>query len=115
MAILSPTPANTPQILNEIIVAPNQEEKNKTGKTLFMDFSEKSQDSDVSECDINNEDYEAVSDEGLNKLCEAMSKISFNKVTAKFTRKHTRFVYNSDGKLAGEWESSSNTKEERVV
>ncbi|GJR46934.1 hypothetical protein Tco_1315037 [Tanacetum coccineum] len=129
-------------MLNEIIVAPNQKENDETTRTLFMDFFEKSQESDVSECnslltcegfgasmwpiqvnpstsdelkgDINNEDYEDVGDEGLDKLCEEMSNISVSKVTAKFTRKHTRFVYNSDGELAGELESSSKTEEERV-
>ncbi|GJX51588.1 ribosomal protein L7Ae/L30e/S12e/Gadd45 [Tanacetum coccineum] len=129
-------------MLNEIIVAPNQEENDETARTLFMDFFEKSQESDVSECnsvltcegfgasmwpvqvnpstsdelksDINNEDYEDVGDEGLDKLCEEMSNISVSKVTAKFTGKHTSFVYNSDGELAGELESSSKTEEERV-
>ncbi|GJW49893.1 hypothetical protein Tco_0091244 [Tanacetum coccineum] len=70
--------------------------------------------SDELKGDINNEDYEDVGDEGLDKLCEEMSNISVSKVTAKFTRKHTRFVYNSDGELAGELESSSKTEEERV-
>ncbi|PWA90035.1 hypothetical protein CTI12_AA105290 [Artemisia annua] len=172
MAILAPTPANTPQVydfstnkglesftvspvaenfnftkmLNEIIAAPNQEEKDETARTLFMDFSEKSQDSDVSECnsvltcegsdvsgasmwsvqvnpstsdeckgDTHNEDYEDVGDEGLDKLCEEMSKISVNNATAKFAGKHTRFVYNSDGELEGELSSSSKTEEEIVV
>ncbi|GJU23786.1 hypothetical protein Tco_1157128 [Tanacetum coccineum] len=105
------------QMLNEIIVALNQEEKDKTSRILFIDFYEKSKDSDVSECNsvltcegydgvhlcgLFSEDYEEVGDEGLDKLCEEMSKITVNKVTAKFTRKHIRFAYNSDGELAGE-------------
>ncbi|GKE25442.1 hypothetical protein Tco_1440826 [Tanacetum coccineum] len=96
-------------MLNEIIVALNQEEKDKTSRILFIDFYEKSKDSDVNPSisdelkgDINSEDYEDVGDEGLDKLCEEMSKITVNKVTAKFTGKHIRFAYNSDGELAGE-------------
>ncbi|GJX14943.1 hypothetical protein Tco_0206701 [Tanacetum coccineum] len=51
------------------------------------------------------------------KLCEEMSKIIVNNVTAKFTGKHTRFVYNSDVEFARELESSSKIeeKEERLV
>ncbi|GJU66256.1 hypothetical protein Tco_1252515 [Tanacetum coccineum] len=45
--------------------------------------------SDELKGDINNEDYEDVGDKG--------------------------FVYNSDGELTGELESSSKTEEERVV
>ncbi|GKC12417.1 hypothetical protein Tco_1009199, partial [Tanacetum coccineum] len=102
------------QMLNEIIVALNQEEKDKTPRILFIDFYEKSKDSDVNPStsdelkgDINSEDYEDVGDEGLDKLCEEMSKITVNKVTAKFTGKHIRFAYNSDGELAGEIEKFS--------
>ena len=70
--------------------------------------------SDELKGDIDNKDYEDDGDEGFDKLCEEMSKISVKNVTTKFTGKRTRFVYNSDGELEGELSSSSKTEEERV-
>lgn len=167
MAVLAPTPANTPQVydfstsnnngfaispvaenfnftqmLNEIIAAPNQEDKTETEeknvitRSLFSDFSEKTHDSDSSDCnsllmyqdsnaslwsvqvnastsyeykgDTDNEDYEDGDDVVVDELCEGISKISVNNA-AKFTGKHFRFVYNSDGELEGEVSSSSSS------
>lgn len=159
IAVLAPTPANTPQVydfstnnnssesfivspvaenfsfsqmLNEIIIEPKQEEKSETDekivitRSLFMDFSEKFDDSPVQGSDASvwsvqvnastseeynkdeedDEDYEDGDDVVVDELCEGMSKISVNN-DAKFSGKHIRFVYNSDGELEEEIESSS--------
>ncbi|XP_059623503.1 uncharacterized protein LOC132266598 [Cornus florida] len=66
------------------------------------------------------EDYEEEDeyDEGLvDELCEGLNKISVNgeKKMAKFTGKHTRFVYNSDGELEGEEECGGEKEESSAV
>ncbi|KAI3761870.1 hypothetical protein L1987_52292 [Smallanthus sonchifolius] len=123
------------QMLNEVISAPNQEdkvesvEKDVVTRSLLMDFSEKSRDSGSSDCNAlltsqdsnssaslwsvqvnasTSEEYNKgdCEDVVVDELCEGMSKISVNNVV-KFTGKHTRFVYNSDGELKGELSSLS--------
>lgn len=119
-----------------------ESEKSMVTRTLFLDFTEKSdslecenkekttpaadddddgssvwsiqanassirdeedyEEEEEEECDeyYEEDEEEEVSDGGLvDELCEGMSKISVN--GAKFTGKHTRFVYNSDGELEG--------------
>ncbi|KAL3525274.1 hypothetical protein ACH5RR_013646 [Cinchona calisaya] len=69
---------------------------------------------EVEECDNDyfyddDEGKEKEDDEGLaDELCDAISKINVNAegIWAKFTGKHTRFVYNSDDELEGEKEDS---------
>nr|XP_043617725.1 uncharacterized protein LOC122589494 [Erigeron canadensis] len=116
---------NFTQMLNEIITGPNQEDKSKSDtkekdvitRSLFMDFSEKSEASDSSLWSVQvnastseeeykddadtKEDYEDGDDVVVDELCEGISKMSVGK--------HTRFVYNSDGELEGELESSSSS------
>ncbi|KAL8199512.1 hypothetical protein R6Q57_013080 [Mikania cordata] len=117
---------NFNQMLNDVVSAPNQEdqgeniEKNVIMRSLLMDFSERSCESDSSDCnsDLTCQDSNAsmwsvqvnasTSDEHkededhedkvVDELCVGMSKISVNNAV-KFTGKHTRFVYNSDGEL----------------
>ncbi|KVH92304.1 uncharacterized protein LOC112515829 [Cynara cardunculus var. scolymus] len=168
VAVLAPTPANTPQVydfstnnnasesfnvspvaenfsfsqmLNEIIIEPNQEDKSDSDekivitRSLFMDFSEKFEGSDspvqgsdasVWSVQVNastseeykdeedDEDYEDGDDVVVDELCEGISKISVNN-DAKFTGKHIRFVYNSDGELEGEMESSSSSSSTKTA
>ncbi|KAI3776854.1 hypothetical protein L1987_46644 [Smallanthus sonchifolius] len=124
-------------MLNEVISAPNQEDKSESvekdvvTRSLLMDYSEKSHDSGSSDCNalLTSQDsnsnaslwsvqVNASTSEECNKgdcedvvvdeLCEGMSKISVNNVV-KFTGKHTRFVYNSDGELEGELSSQSSS------
>ncbi|KAJ9561807.1 hypothetical protein OSB04_006967 [Centaurea solstitialis] len=163
IAVLAPTPANTPQVydfstnnnnnvsgafvvspvaenfsfsqmLNEIIIDPNQEEKSESDekivitRSLFVDFSEnfegcdspvEGSDASVWSVQVNastseeykdeEEDYEDGDDVVVDELCEGMSKISVKNDDAKFIGKHIRFVYNSDGELEDEIESSSSS------
>ncbi|KAI3669481.1 hypothetical protein L6452_40717 [Arctium lappa] len=161
IAVLAPTPANTPQVydfstnnnasepflvspvaenisfsqmLNEIIIEPNQEEKSETDekivitRSLFMDFSEKFEGSDspvqgsdasvwsvqvnasTSEEYNEEDDYEDGADVVVDELCEGISKINVNNDAAtKFIGKHIRFVYNSDGELEGELEETESS------
>ncbi|XP_076937815.1 uncharacterized protein LOC143605675 [Bidens hawaiensis] len=138
MAVLAPTPANTPQVynlsctsnnglgsfivspvaqnfsftkmLNEVIAESNEEEDVIT-RSLFMEFSEKSQDSGSSgwSFQVNASTSEECKDVVVDELCEEMSKMSVNKADDKFTGKHTRFVYESDGEAEGELSSSTST------
>lgn len=111
-------------MLNEVIYEPNQEdpsekfEKKVITRSLFSDVFEKSHDSDSSECNSRLKDSDAskwsvqvnASSSDVDELCEGMSKISVNN-GGKFTGKHIRFVYNSDGELEGELSSSSKTED----
>ncbi|XP_071709773.1 uncharacterized protein [Rutidosis leptorrhynchoides] len=113
---------NFTQMLNEIIASPNQEakresesdEKNVITRSLLIDFSEGSSDSSLWSVKVNastsdeykddlEEDYDHVV---VDDLCEGMSQISLN----KFSGKHKRFVYNSDGELEGELLDSLSSK-----
>ncbi|KAM0039527.1 hypothetical protein Hdeb2414_s0012g00383091 [Helianthus debilis subsp. tardiflorus] len=139
-SIVSPVDGNYSfnQMLDEVIAAPNQEdkgesaEKNVITRSLFSDFSEKSHDSDASECNslmtsqdsnesqwsvqvnasTSDECKEYEEDVVVDELCEGMSKMSVNK-GVKFTGKHIRFVYNSDGELEGKVLSASTTDTRR--
>ncbi|KAJ6305077.1 hypothetical protein OIU78_020593 [Salix suchowensis] len=144
MGLLAPTPANTPQVPDisgdDIVLAlPVIEEKLKIcqevseifdvkkqdslesqkslTRSLLLDFSEKSESIDSSECSsaltyqgdncevITNAEDEEAADAGglLDELCEGISKISVKeKVMAKFEGKHTRFAYNSDDEIVEE-------------
>ncbi|KAL4582704.1 hypothetical protein LXL04_007263 [Taraxacum kok-saghyz] len=144
MAVLAPTPANTPQVydfsttnknglesfivspvaenfnftqmLQEVISSPDEEDKGENvTRSLFMDFSEKfevSEDASLWSVQVNastseeykdDEDCADCNDDGIDEICDGISKIS----VANFTGKHIRFVYNSDGELEGEEEESS--------
>ncbi|KAJ4713986.1 Chalcone-flavanone isomerase family protein [Melia azedarach] len=191
MRLLAPTPANTPQVSNlsdannglasmnaspvideqmisqvvsDIFDGKIQEsvesEKNLT-RSLLLDFSEKSETFNSSECksvvtdqdqkgksdckekcaddddssvwsiqgnasvhdedadeqvekyyDDNSEENEAEEKYGglLDELCEDMSRISMNneKITAEFTGKHTRFLYDSDDEIVEEQTEANN-------
>ncbi|XP_076955276.1 uncharacterized protein LOC143630061 [Bidens hawaiensis] len=113
------------QMLNEVICEPNQEKSEKVEKkvitrSLFSDVFEKSHDSDSSECNsrLTCQDLDAskwsvqvnASTSDVDELCEGMSKISVYN-GGKFTGRHIRFVYNSDGELEGELSSSSKTRD----
>ncbi|KAJ6297026.1 hypothetical protein OIU78_022702 [Salix suchowensis] len=144
MGLLAPTPANTPQVPDlsgdDIVLAlPVIEEKLKIcqevseifdvkkqdslesqkslTRSLLLDFSEKSESIDSSDCSsaltyqgdncevITNAEDEEAADVGglLDELCEGISKISVKeKVMAKFEGKHTRFAYNSDDEIVEE-------------
>ncbi|KAI3767872.1 hypothetical protein L2E82_18301 [Cichorium intybus] len=125
-------------MLNEVIGAHNQEdesetyEKNVITRSLFTDFSEKFEGcEDSSDCNsmMTNEGSDASlwsvqvnaststdeykneeddDDKGVDEICEGISKISVNN-GPKFSGKHIRFVYNSDGELESPSSSSSSS------
>lgn len=129
---------NFTQMLNEVIGAHNQEdesetyEKNVITRSLFTDFSEKFEGcEDSSDCNsmMTNEGSDASlwsvqvnaststdeykneeddDDKGVDEICEGISKISVNN-GPKFSGKHIRFVYNSDGELESPSSSSSSS------
>ncbi|XP_076928990.1 uncharacterized protein LOC143593157 [Bidens hawaiensis] len=114
------------QMLNEVISEPNQEDPSEKVEKKVITRS-LSHDSDSSECNSRLKDSDAskwsvqvnASSSDVDELCEGMSKISANN-GGKFTGKHIRFVYNSDGEPEGELSSSSKTgdtesEEERGV
>ena len=129
-----------------------ESETSSITRSLLLDFSEKSEFSESSECkektsqedddasvwsiqvnasikdgdeeeeeeedyqeeiDHEKEEEEEEYEEDVDKLCEGMRNIMVNEngTTAKFTGKHTRFVYNSDDELVEEEEEEEEGEE----
>nr|GMC93381.1 acidic leucine-rich nuclear phosphoprotein 32 family member A-like [Ipomoea batatas] len=128
---VTPSPVEEKIIISQMVIGKKESETEESNVTrsLLLDFSEKSEGTDdvSSDCssmltyeggirgskNAGDDDVSSIwSIQANAKLCRGISKIGINGA-AKFARKHTRFVYNSDGELEGEEEESGGGDDHR--
>ncbi|RAL46523.1 hypothetical protein DM860_004802 [Cuscuta australis] len=106
----------TQQLTFECKKDEEEEEENESGidigvtRSLFLDFSEKLDSYEYME---NGDDDDDNGGGSVEELCEGMTKMSVRGGRrAKWSGKHTRFVYDSDGELEGVAEVVADTAAE---